>query len=153
MKKFLVGAAFAAFLLPASAQAHAGHDHACLDDAYETVSLFSTPMAEAANGGWKGTDAPRYGTWGFDLSGRDTSVRAGEDFFRHANGAALDQLVIPSDRTSYGSFPLLRELSDNRMIVLCQNPDVPPGQASHPRRPCPPPAPTRTSPSSCRATR
>ena len=119
MKKFLVGAAFAALLIPASANAHSdSHDHACVTDSCEMVSLIEMPMAKASNGGWQGTEAPRYGTWGFDLNGRDTSVRPGENFFRYANGNALDQMVIPSDRTSYGSFPLLRELSDNRMKEL-----------------------------------
>ena len=38
--------------------------------------------------------------------------------FRYANGTAFDNLQIPSDRTSYGSFNLLRELSDNRVKVM-----------------------------------
>ncbi|WP_297798848.1 M13-type metalloendopeptidase [uncultured Brevundimonas sp.] len=119
MKRLLVSAAVAALVMPAAAMAQtAAHDHACIDSECEMVSLFETPMAKAANGGWQGTESPRYGTWGFDLSGRDTSVRPGENFFFHANGAAFEQLVIPSDRTSYGSFPLLRELSDNRMKEL-----------------------------------
>jgi len=119
MKRLLAGAAVAALLMPAAAFADSSsHDHACIDTACEMVSLIETPMAQAADGGWKGTESPRYGTWGFDLSGRDTSVRPGDDFFRFANGKAFDQLVIPSDRTSYGSFPLLRELSDNRMKEL-----------------------------------
>src|ERR1051326_6726714 len=31
-------------------------------------------------------DKPQYGSWGFDLSGEDTSVKPGDDFFRYANG-------------------------------------------------------------------
>ncbi|GAA0382212.1 M13 family metallopeptidase [Brevundimonas terrae] len=119
MKKLLAGAALAALLMPAVAVAHSSdHNHGCIDAQCEMVSLIDMPMAQAASGGWKGTDAPRYGTWGFDLSGRDTSVQPGDNFFRYANGTALDHLVIPSDRSSYGSFPLLRELSDNRMREL-----------------------------------
>ena len=49
----------------------------------------------------------------------------------YANGAAVDKLVIPSDRTSYGSFALLRELSDNRMkelvLGLAARTDLTPG--------------------------
>ncbi|TPW04731.1 MAG: putative endopeptidase [bacterium] len=70
--------------------------------------------------GYQGTQTPRYGTWGFDLAGRDTSVRPGESFMRYANGAALDRMQIPSDRTSYGSFALLRELSDNRVKAMIE---------------------------------
>ncbi len=120
MKKLLLGAALGALLVPVSAMAGEGHDHVCVDEACTVYELFQTPVAQAGEGGWKGTTAPRYGTWGFDLSGRDTSVAPGDNFFRHANGKALDQLTIPSDRTSYGSFALLRELSDNRMKALIE---------------------------------
>jgi len=120
MKKLLLGAAMGALLLPAavaSAQ-DLDHDHACLDDACTVVSLFSDAAQAAPATGFQGTVAPRYGTWGFDMSGRDTSVEPGDDFFRYANGKAYDALVIPSDRTSYGSFALLRELSDNRLKAM-----------------------------------
>src|SRR5690606_8805685 len=120
MKKLLVGVAAVALLAPAAALAGDGHDHACIDDACTVFELFQTPDASGGASGWQGTEAPKYGTWGFDLTGRDTSVKPGDSFFRYANGAAFDKLTIPSDRTSYGSFALLRELSDNRMKELVQ---------------------------------
>ena len=120
MKKLLVGAAVGALLMPAAAFAHDGHDHACVDDACTVFELFQAPAPQGGAQGWQGTEAPKYGTWGFDLAGRDTSVSPGDSFFRHANGAAFDKIQIPSDRTSYGSFALLRELSDNRMKALVQ---------------------------------
>ncbi|RYF97048.1 MAG: peptidase M13, partial [Caulobacteraceae bacterium] len=118
MKKLLIGAAIGALLLPAAAQAQSwtdNDDHACIDEGCTVFELFQAPAQGAAVQGYQGTVAPRYGTWGFDLNGRDTSVNPGDNFFRYANGAALDRLQIPSDRTSYGSFNLLRELSDNRV--------------------------------------
>ncbi|MEY3841413.1 MAG: hypothetical protein RLZZ542_523, partial [Pseudomonadota bacterium] len=122
MKKLLIGAALGALLLPASvASAQVGgadHGHACIDESCTVFELFQTPADGAAVQGYQGTVAPRYGTWGFDLNGRDTSVRPGDSFMRYANGAALDRMQIPSDRTSYGSFALLRELSDNRVKVM-----------------------------------
>ncbi len=117
MKRLLIGAAVAALLTPAAALAQDGHDHECLDEMCENVALFA--MEDDPNTpGWQGVDAPKYGEWGFDLAGRDTSVKPGDDFFRYANGSAYDAIVIPSDRTSYGSFNLLRELSDNRVKVM-----------------------------------
>jgi putative endopeptidase len=116
VKKLLIGAAVGALLLPASAAlAGDGHDHACVDEACTVFALFDE--AEGATG-YQGTEAPSYGTWGFGLDGRDTSVAPGESFFRYANGTALEGLQIPSDRTRYGSFDLLRELSDNRMKAM-----------------------------------
>ena len=122
MKKLLIGAALGALLLPASvAVAQVGgedHGHACIDESCTVFELFQTPAEGATVLGYRGIEAPRYGTWGFDLNGRDTSGRPGDSFMRYANGAALDRLQIPSDRTSYGSFNLLRELSDNRVKVM-----------------------------------
>jgi len=57
------------------------------------------------------TDAPRFGTWGFDLAGRDLSVKPGDDFYSYAGGAYVKALVIPPDLPGYGSFLQLRELS------------------------------------------
>ncbi len=59
--------------------------------------------------------APRFGVWGFDLSGRDTAANPGDDFFRYANGGYLDRMVIPPDRTRYGMFDELRVLSEQRV--------------------------------------
>ncbi|MDI1327838.1 MAG: peptidase M13 [Brevundimonas sp.] len=120
MKKLLIGAALGALLLPASMAAAQDHDHGCIDEACTVFELFQTPAEGATVLGYQGTEAPKYGTWGFDLNGRDTSVSPGDSFMRHANGAALDRMQIPSDRTSYGSFALLRELSDNRVKAMIE---------------------------------
>jgi len=93
-----------------------GHGHQCVDEACTVFTLFDPALFEG--GSWEGIEAPKYGTWGFAVDGRDLSVAAGDNFFLHANGAALKGMNIPSDRTSYGSFALLRELSDNRLRAL-----------------------------------
>ncbi|MFI4964673.1 MAG: M13 family metallopeptidase [Caulobacterales bacterium] len=64
--------------------------------------------------------AARMGTWGFDLSGRDTSATPGQDFFQYANGGYEKTLVIPADRTSYGAFDALNELSQARLHLLLE---------------------------------
>jgi len=125
MKRLLIGAAVGALMLPATAafaqQMHTfddGHEHECLNESCTVFSLFPTGGQDPVGSGWQGTEAPKFGTWGFDLAGRDLSVAPGDDFFRYANGLAFDRLVIPADRTSYGSFAILRELSDNRLKVM-----------------------------------
>src|SRR5439155_17265095 len=67
-----------------------------------------------------GADAPstaakRYGTWGVDLEGMDRSVKPGDDFFRYVNGKWAATTQIPPDKTSYGAFPLLGDLSEVRV--------------------------------------
>jgi putative endopeptidase len=64
--------------------------------------------------------SPRYGAWGVDLSGQQTGVKAGDDFFRFANGAYLQKLVIPPDRSSFGNFLVLRDLSERRVKALVE---------------------------------
>jgi putative endopeptidase len=42
---------------------------------------------------------PHFGSWGFDLSAMDTTVRPGEDFNRYASGAWLARTEIPADKS------------------------------------------------------
>lgn len=58
------------------------------------------------------------GTWGIDLSGQDTAVKAGDDFFRFASGKWEDKTEIPSDRPAVGSFNDLRETTQEQVKQL-----------------------------------
>ncbi len=58
---------------------------------------------------------PELGTWGVDLTTQNAAIAPGDDFFRFTNGAWLDTFVIPDDRTSFGSFTLLHERSEQRI--------------------------------------
>ena len=62
--------------------------------------------------------SPRYGTWGFDVSGMDTSVKPGDDFFAYANGKWAARTEIPSDRTRFGNFDKLSVLSESRTHAI-----------------------------------
>ncbi|MDB5439823.1 MAG: peptidase [Caulobacteraceae bacterium] len=64
--------------------------------------------------------APSMGQWGFDLSDQDPSVAPGADFYRHADGAGTDRLVIPEDRSRFGSFDTLADLSLQRTRALLE---------------------------------
>ena len=61
------------------------------------------------------TASPHYGTWGFDLTGRNLAGKPGDDFFAYANGAYIARTDIPSDRTRFGNFDQLSVLSENRV--------------------------------------
>ena len=65
--------------------------------------------------------ALRYGTWGFDLAGRDTTVKPGDDFFRYSQGLAIDKIVIPPDRSSYGNYQALEDLSQRQIHAIVQD--------------------------------
>lgn len=49
-----------------------------------------------------------------DVSGMDTSVAPGDDFFACANGVWLRTNDIPSDQSSYGTWYLTQELVESR---------------------------------------
>ena len=67
------------------------------------------------------TASPHYGTWGFDLSGRNVAVKPGDDFFAYANGTYLSRTEIPSDRTRFGNFDQLSVLSENRVRGILED--------------------------------
>jgi putative endopeptidase len=64
------------------------------------------------------TTAQRFGTWGVDLNGMDPSVKPGDDFFRYVNGKWAATSQIPADKTSFGAFMILRDLSDSRVHAI-----------------------------------
>ncbi|MBT9473480.1 MAG: M13-type metalloendopeptidase [Pseudomonadota bacterium] len=66
------------------------------------------------------SQTPRMGPWGFDMAGRDTAVAPTQDFFDYANGTYLKTLEIPADRSRYGAFDALQELSQARMRAVSE---------------------------------
>jgi putative endopeptidase len=57
---------------------------------------------------------PQLGDFGVALDNMDTSVKPGDDFYRYVNGKWMDKTEIPADRSSWGGFAILRDLSDKR---------------------------------------
>src|SRR5436305_941169 len=66
------------------------------------------------------TTTPHYGTWGVDLEGMDRSVKPGDDFFKFVNGKWVAATQIPPDKTSYGAFAVLGDLSEARVHALLE---------------------------------
>ena len=56
--------------------------------------------------------------WGFDLSGMDRTVAPGNSFYDFANGTAVSKIVIPPDRTNFGAFIALADLSEQRVHAI-----------------------------------
>lgn len=55
-----------------------------------------------------------------DRKNMDLSVRPGDDFFQYANGAWIDKMEIPDDKTSYASFDIVRENRDEAVHQLLE---------------------------------
>ena len=60
------------------------------------------------------------GEFGFDQAGMDTSIAAGADFNRFANGTYLRNTPIPGDKTSFGVFDMLYDRSQDNLKALIE---------------------------------
>jgi putative endopeptidase len=92
MNKLLLGAAASALALAATV-AHAD----------QAAAPTATPAAK-----------PTYGSYGFDATGMDKSVKPGDDFYDYANGTWAKNTPIPADKSNYGAFNTLDDLSRTR---------------------------------------
>jgi putative endopeptidase len=63
---------------------------------------------------------PQYGTYGFDATGMDPSVTPGDNFYQFANGTWAKNTPIPADKSNYGSFNILDDLSRERTRDIIQ---------------------------------
>ncbi len=84
------------------------------------LGLFSIGAARAQDVEAPSTATPHYGAWGFDLSGRDLTVKPGDDFGGYAGGTYIRDLKIPTDRARYGSFDILAALSEARERAILE---------------------------------
>jgi len=74
------------------------------------------PVAEAVPPAPEPAPAPKpqYGTFGFDAAGMDPSIAPGDDFYGYANGTWAKNTPIPADKSNYGAFNVLDDLSRER---------------------------------------
>jgi putative endopeptidase len=59
-------------------------------------------------------ERPQIGSFGFDIAGMDRNVRPGDNFFQYSNGTWLRATPIPADKSNYGMFTVLDDLSRTR---------------------------------------
>jgi len=84
--------------------------------------ILSAPFVRAADPATATppTGAQRYGTWGVDVAGMDRAVKPGDDFFKYVNGKWAATTQIPPDKSSYGAFAILSDLSEARERALLE---------------------------------
>lgn len=80
------------------------------------------PVAEAPPPAAPQRPKAQVGEFGFDVSGMDTSVAAGDDFFRHAVGKWVDRTEIPADRSNLTSFAIIAEKAAARTRTIIEDP-------------------------------
>ncbi len=79
-------------------------------------------LALATSTAFAGTPAGKaqLGSFGVDLTARDTTVKPGNDFNRYANGHWIDTYVLKDYETSYGSFNELRDRAEAQTHTLME---------------------------------
>ncbi len=95
---FLLGASVLALAMPAAVAAKPSRTH----------------IAAAAA-------KPEIGAFGFDVAGMDRSVTPGTDWVKFVNGTYIDKLEIPADKSNYGMFTKLRDLSQERTRSIIES--------------------------------
>jgi putative endopeptidase len=63
---------------------------------------------------------PELGTFGFDTAGMDRSVQPGDNFYMFSNGTWAKNTQIPADKSNYGMFTRLDDLSKDRTRVIIE---------------------------------
>ena len=63
---------------------------------------------------------PEIGTFGFDQAGMDTTVAPGDNFYTYANGTWARTTPIPADKSNYGMFTVLDDLSRQRTRAIIE---------------------------------
>lgn len=90
--------------------------------AAQTPPVAPAPLETAAVGPVEPAPAPgpQIGTYGFDTAGMDKSVRPGDNFYQYANGTWARATPIPPDKSNYGTFDVLGDLSRERTRAIIE---------------------------------
>jgi putative endopeptidase len=64
---------------------------------------------------------PQIGSFGFDAAGMNTTVRPGDNFYEFANGTWAKNTPIPADKSNYGMFTKLDDLSKERTKLIIED--------------------------------
>ncbi len=94
----------------------------CATTADTTADSAAPPAAPVAS-----VQRPEIGSFGFDLAGMDRTANPGDNFYRFANGTWDQTTQIPADRSNYGMFTMLEDLSRSRTRAIVEEAARQPG--------------------------
>lgn len=63
-------------------------------------------------------NAPRYGSFGVDLTSRDTAIAPGDDFWSFANGGWAKRTTIPADKAAIGYGNILTDEAEQNVRLI-----------------------------------
>ncbi|TPG17594.1 M13 family peptidase [Sphingomonas koreensis] len=86
-----------------------------------TAALGGAAVAQQTAAPAPAATGPQIGSFGFDEKGMDKTVKPGDDFYEFANGTWAKTTAIPADKSNYGAFDLLQDLSQKRTQGILEN--------------------------------
>jgi putative endopeptidase len=84
------------------------------------LSACATTRPRSADVAERPAARPQIGSYGFDTAGMDRTVDPGDNFYDYANGTWARTTPIPPDRSNYGMFTMLEELSNERTRAILE---------------------------------
>ncbi len=66
-------------------------------------------------------NGPELGEWGIETQHIKSEIKAGDNFYQHINGKWIDDFKIPEEFSSYGSFTVLFERSEERVRTIIED--------------------------------
>ncbi|MBV7315535.1 M13 family metallopeptidase [Shewanella sp. NIFS-20-20] len=78
----------------------------------------ASPTNEAVTASSANAPAAELGSFGVDLSARNTAIKPGDDFFMYASGTWYDNYEMPADKTRFGAFTALAERSEAQVKAI-----------------------------------
>ena len=100
--------AFAASTILAGCAGHGVTPTEVREQTATVATAAAGPVAPAT------ADRPQIGRFGFDEAGMDRAVAPGDSFYGYANGTWARTTAIPADKSNYGMFAMLDDLSRQR---------------------------------------
>src|SRR5438309_5308542 len=87
---------------------------------FKTLALATASLAAFAIPTAGNAAKPVLGTWGYDQSAMNSSVKPGDDFWAYVNGNWDQRTQIPGDHPSVGSFVTLRDGSESDVRQIAE---------------------------------
>ena len=81
-----------------------------------TRSILSLALCTLTAASFAQTPTPE--SHGISIANMDTAVRPGDNFYLYANGGFIAHTKLPADRTSFGVFTALSDLSFKRTPAI-----------------------------------
>jgi putative endopeptidase len=98
-----------------------GHRTLLPQKAWKAALLVAAANVSIFAAAAQATDGPQYGSWGFDLTAMDPTIKPGDDFNLYASGAWLARTEIPGDKPIISLRRMMTDTIEARLHELLES--------------------------------